>query len=72
MANDDLKISGVKTSETSYMSPLEKFNKKLEEELAAKASHQNPGGQGPSIYIGYTRTNSVSGDNGENATCFYS
>lgn len=72
MANDEFKISGIRSGETSYMTQLEKFNKKLEEEMAAKASHQNPGGQGPSIYIGYTRTNSVSGDNGENATCFYS
>ena len=38
MANDDLKISGVKTSETSYMSPLEKFNKKLEEFYNGKTS----------------------------------
>ncbi len=72
MANDDMKISGVRTGEVNYLTPWEKFNKKLEEEMAAKATHQNPGGQGPSIYIAYTRTNGVSGDNGESATCFYS
>ena len=65
------KVDAVRSGEPTYMSQLDKLNKKLEEELAAKATHQDPGGQSPSIYTAYTRTNGVSGDNGEGATCIY-
>ena len=73
MAGDEFKISPVRLKETQYVDAADK-EKDKEKELASKPSYNNVGG-GPSIWndhLAFTRTNGVSGDNGESATCFYS
>ena len=71
MANDDMKISAIRTGDTAY---TEKSDKEKETEFITKPSYNNVGG-GPSIWndhLAFTKTNGVAGDNGESTTCFYS